>query len=144
MVTVIAAPLHWTEMSPSTEASDAGLRVVVLVVEMAIVFIRMAPVPVVVESVTVGLWEMLVSIPTVVAGGESIVLNVAAGTLLEEISAAKVMVVVLIFISLICEFGRVAVLLAEKLVSVLGAFGVVSKAVGVQVMNGAAGVVELE
>lgn len=119
------------------EASGAVLKVVVLVVDVAIVFIRIAPgviksvllLPKAVMVSAVGLWGMLVSIATVVAGGESIVLTVTAGVLLEEISAATVVVVVLAFRSVI---SAVAVLLAEKI-------GVVFKAVGGQLINGAPG-----
>lgn len=128
-------------MPPSTEDFGAVLRVVVLVVESAIVFIKTAPVVVrsvlllpkavlaVVESVAIGLWKMLFSVATVGAGGESIVGIVTAGMLLGEISAANVAVFVLVFRSVICEaemagvqvlwvIGAVAVLSAEKLVSV--------------------------
>lgn len=103
-------------------------------VETGIVFIKIAP---------------LVFIATLVAGGgESIVPIAPAGMLLGEISAAEVVVLVLVFKSVIFGaemagvqvFGvivSVAVLLAEKLVSVLGGFQVVSKSVGVKLINGA-------
>lgn len=112
--------------------STAVLRVVVFIkippLVIRLVLLPSKAVLVVVESVAVELWELLVFVASVVAGGESKVLTVTAVMLLGEILAAKVAVFV---------FGAVAVLLAEKLVSVLGVFGVLSKAVGVKLNNGA-------
>lgn len=148
-------------MPSSMESLGAVLRVVVLVVESSIVFIKIAPVvirPVLLlpeeflaDSVVVGLWEMLVSVATVVSSGESVVGTVTAGMLLGELSAANVAglgLFVLVFRSAICKAemagvpvlevtGAVAVLLPGKLAFFLGAFGVVSKAVGVKFINGA-------
>lgn len=143
-------------MPPSTEALGAVLRVVVSVVITAAVFIKIALVVirsalllprgalVVVGSEAVGSLGMLVSVATAVAGGESKLLIVTARMLRGETSMAKVVVFVLVFRSVICEaemagvqvfevIGAVAVLL----VSVLEAFGVLSKVVGVKLINGA-------
>lgn len=120
------------------------VRAVILVVETEIVFIGTAPVVirsvsllpkavvVVVESAVVVIWEILASIATVVAGGESVVLTVTAGMLLEETSAPEVVVFVVVFRTslVICEAGM------EIMATVFGAFVVVSKAVGVMLANG--------